>query len=54
LQAGGKYERDAAFAARHKLTEGADEIYVNGDSCFPGMRSSDPNLQKAHVCNGGE
>lgn len=36
------YDRDAAFAARHKLTEGADEIYVNGDSCIPGMRSSDP------------
>jgi hypothetical protein len=36
------YDRDAAFAARHKLTEGADEIYVNGDSCIPGTRSSDP------------
>ncbi len=42
------YDRDAAFAARHKLTEGADEIYVNGDSCIPGTRSLD-GLFKARM-----
>jgi len=36
------YERDAAFVTEHKLTEGADEIYVNGDSRIPGARSLDP------------
>jgi len=36
------YEREAAFAAQQKLTAGADEIYVNGDSRIPGARSLDP------------
>ncbi|MGB9880678.1 MAG: site-specific DNA-methyltransferase, partial [Anaerolineae bacterium] len=35
------YERDAAFVAEHKLTEGADEVYVNGDSRIPDARSLD-------------
>ena len=36
------YEREAAFVAQQKLTAGADEIYVNGDSRIPGARSLDP------------
>jgi adenine-specific DNA-methyltransferase len=36
------YERDKAFAAEQKLTEGADEVFVNGDSVIPGARSLDP------------
>jgi len=36
------YERDAAFVTNQKLTEGTDEIYVNGDSRIPGARSLDP------------
>jgi adenine-specific DNA-methyltransferase len=36
------YERDKVFAAEQKLTEGADEVFVNGDSVIPGARSLDP------------
>jgi len=36
------YERDKAFAAEQKLAEGADEVFVNGDSVIPGARSLDP------------
>ena len=36
------YRRDAAFVAEQKLAEGADEIWVNGDSLIPGARSLDP------------
>ncbi|MEJ5297932.1 MAG: site-specific DNA-methyltransferase, partial [Armatimonadota bacterium] len=36
------YERDRAFAAEQKLTEGADEVFVNGDSLIPGAQSLDP------------
>ena len=39
------YERDKAFAAEQKLTEGADEVFVNGDSVIPGARSLDPVLK---------
>jgi len=35
------YERDAAFVAEQKLVEGADEIYINGDSRIPGARLLD-------------
>lgn len=35
------YERDAAFVAEQNLTDGADEIFVNGDSCIPGAQSLD-------------
>ncbi|MCS7009866.1 MAG: site-specific DNA-methyltransferase, partial [Anaerolineales bacterium] len=35
------YERDRDFVAKHKLTDGADEIFVNGDSLIPGARSLD-------------
>ncbi len=36
------YQRDAAFVAEHKLAQGADEIYVNGDSRIPSAHSLDP------------
>ncbi|GIV83661.1 MAG: hypothetical protein KatS3mg052_0668 [Candidatus Roseilinea sp.] len=36
------YRRDAAFVAEQKLAEGADEIWVNGDSLIPGACSLDP------------
>jgi adenine-specific DNA-methyltransferase len=35
------YERDRAFVAEHNLTEGADEVFVNGDSYIPDARSLD-------------
>lgn len=35
------YKRDAEFVAQNGLTEGADEIFVNGDSYIPGVRSLD-------------
>jgi len=42
------YQRDADFAAEQKLTEGADEVFVNGDSVIPGARSLD-GLFKARL-----
>jgi adenine-specific DNA-methyltransferase len=36
------YRRERDFVKEQKLTEGADEIYVNGDSRIPGARSLDP------------
>ena len=36
------YERDCKFVEAQKLTEGADQIYTNGDSFIPGARSLDP------------
>ena len=35
------YERDKKFVAEQKLTEGADEVFVNGDSLIPNARSLD-------------
>lgn len=35
------YERDARFVAEQSLTEGVDEVFVNGDSYIPGARSLD-------------
>ncbi len=35
------FRRDRDFVAEHRMTEGADEIYTNGDSCIPGARSLD-------------
>jgi adenine-specific DNA-methyltransferase len=35
-------ERDKQFMAAHKLTEGADEVFVNGDSFIPGARALEP------------
>ncbi|MDZ7271655.1 MAG: hypothetical protein ONB17_08565 [candidate division KSB1 bacterium] len=36
------YERDRDFAAEQELAEGADEIFVNGDSLIPAVQSLDP------------
>lgn len=36
------YERDRKFVTEHSLADGADEIFVNGDSLIPGARSLDP------------
>ncbi len=47
------YERDAAFVAEHKLTDGADDIFVNGDSCIPVAQSLD-GLFKARLFGGKE
>ncbi len=33
------YERDKQFVAEHNLAEGADEVYINGDSLIPGARA---------------
>jgi len=35
------YLRDRDFVAAHKLAEGVDEVYVNGDSFIPGARALD-------------
>jgi adenine-specific DNA-methyltransferase len=36
------FERDKKFVAKHKLTEGADEVFVNGDSLIPNARALEP------------
>ncbi len=35
------YEQDKKFVAEQKISEGADEIFVNGDSLIPGSKSLD-------------
>jgi hypothetical protein len=35
-------ERDKKFVAEKKLPEGADEVFVNGDSLIPNARGLDP------------
>lgn len=35
-------ERDKNFVAAQKFTEGADEVFVNGDSFIPGAKSLEP------------
>jgi adenine-specific DNA-methyltransferase len=35
-------ERDKKFVAEQKLTEGADEVFVNGDSFIPNARALEP------------
>lgn len=35
-------ERDKKFVAERKLTEGADEVFVNGDSFIPNAKSLEP------------
>jgi adenine-specific DNA-methyltransferase len=42
------YERDRQFVAEQKLAEGADELFVNGDSLIPGARALEP-LFKARM-----
>jgi adenine-specific DNA-methyltransferase len=36
------FERDKQFVAEQKLAEGADEVFVNGDSFIPGARALEP------------
>jgi len=36
------FERDKKFVAEQKLTEGADEVFINGDSFIPGARALEP------------
>jgi len=36
------YERDKEFVAAQKLAEGADEVFVNGDSFIPSARALEP------------
>lgn len=36
------FERDKNFVAGKKLAEGADDVFVNGDSLIPGARALDP------------
>ncbi|WP_338835625.1 site-specific DNA-methyltransferase [Neomoorella thermoacetica] len=45
------YERDKDFVADLKLTEGADEIFVNGDSFIPRAKALDP-LFKSRMFGG--
>jgi len=42
------YARDKAFVAKQQLTEGVDDVYVNGDSYIPGARALEP-LFKARM-----
>jgi adenine-specific DNA-methyltransferase len=42
------YERDKKFVADQKLAEGADEVFVNGDSFIPNARALEP-LFKARM-----
>ena len=42
------FERDKKFVVKQKLTEGADEVFVNGDSLIPNARALEP-LFKARM-----
>jgi len=44
-------ERDKKFVAEKKLTEGADEVFVNGDSFIPTAKALEP-LFKAQMFAG--
>ncbi len=39
-------ERDKQFVLKHKLAEGADEVFVNGDSFIPGAKALDPVFKR--------
>ncbi len=40
------FEADREFVAKHKLTGGAEDVYVNTDSFIPGARSLDPVFKR--------
>jgi len=42
------YTRDKAFVAKQQMTEGVDDVYVNGDSYIPEARALEP-LFKARM-----
>lgn len=46
-------ERDKKFVADWKLTEGADEVFVNGDSFIPNAKALEP-VFKARMFAGVE
>lgn len=39
-------ERDKQFVLERKLTEGADEVFVNGDSFIPEAKALDPVFKR--------
>jgi adenine-specific DNA-methyltransferase len=41
-----EFEADKEFVKKHKLTEGAEDIFVNTDSFIPGARSLDPVFKR--------
>ena len=43
---------DKEFIIKHKLTEGAEDIFVNGDSFIPGARSLDPIFKQRMFTEG--
>jgi adenine-specific DNA-methyltransferase len=45
------FERDRDFVAKEKLTEGADEVFVNGDSYIPEAKALEP-LFKSRMFGG--
>ncbi|MGB7296426.1 MAG: site-specific DNA-methyltransferase [Candidatus Aminicenantales bacterium] len=47
------FERDKKFVIKHNLTDGADEVFVNGDSLIPNARALDP-IFKARMFAGVE
>jgi adenine-specific DNA-methyltransferase len=47
------FERDRQFVAEQGLAEGADAVYVNGDSCIPNAKAIEP-LFKARMFAGVE
>lgn len=44
-------ERDKKFVAEQKLTEGADEVFVNGDSFIPNARALEPVFKARMFAN---
>ncbi len=41
-----EFEADKEFVKKHKLTDGAEDIFVNTDSFIPGARSLDPVFKR--------
>lgn len=41
-----EFEADKDFVEKHKLTQGAEDIFVNSDSFIPGARSLDPVFKR--------
>ena len=41
-----EFEADREFVAKHKLTVGAEDVYVNTDSFIPAARSLDPVFKR--------
>jgi adenine-specific DNA-methyltransferase len=41
-----EFEADKEFVEKHKLADGAEDIFVNADSFIPGARSLDPIFKR--------